>query len=148
MSATYTIVIELYVCMSIVNAFLGITQITYESEFPGESIRSPFNQYPIASDLAGGSEDTITIVNDTTAEFSNPTNGTGFVIPWVTDAIADFTATIDIILGFVGFFTGSYIIDLISSMGFPAGFLYIITVPLAIYVMYMVFVLITNRLGN
>ena len=148
MVATYTIVIELYVCMSIVNAFLGITQIAYEDGFPGESIRSPFNQFPIASNLAGNSADTIIIVEDLTSNSTLPTNGTGFEIPWVTDAISDFTAIIDVILDFVGFFTGSYIIDLINSMGFPGDFLFIITVPLAIYVMYMVFVLITNRLGN
>lgn len=148
MVSTYTIVIELYVCMSIVNAFLGITQIAYEDGFPGESIRSPFNQFPIASDLAGTSADTIAQVEELTSNSTNPTNSTGFEIPWVTDAISDFTAIIDVILDFVGFFTGSYIIDLINSMGFPADFLYIITVPLAIYVMYMVFVLITNRLGN
>lgn len=148
MVSTYTIVIELYVCMSIVNAFLGITQIAYEEGNPGESIRSPFTGYPIASDLAGNSNETVATVEDLTDNSTNPINGTGFEIPWVTDAIADFTATIDVILGFVGFFTGSYIIDLVNSMGFPGDFVYIVTVPLAIYVMYMVFVLITNRLGN
>src|SRR3990167_867884 len=138
MVATYTIIIELYVCLSIVNAFLGITQIAYEEGNPGESIRSPFNQYPIATDLSGVSEQVIEDTEGLTANFTDPTNSTGFTIPWVTDAISDFTAIIDILLDFVGFFTGSYIIDLVNSMGFPGDFIYIVTVPLAIYVMYMV----------
>lgn len=148
MSATYTIVLELYVCLTIVNVFLGLTQTAYEEGNPGESIRSPFNQYPLGSDLITQRDQVISDTTDLTANFTDPTNSTGFTIPWVSDAISDFTAIIDVILDFVSFFTGAFIAELLISMGLPSGFLYIITVPMGIYVMYMVFVLITNRLGN
>lgn len=148
MTATYTVIIELYVVLSIVNAFLGIGQGIYQEGFPGESIRSPFDQFPLGTGLNETTQQVINQTGGLTANFTNPTNSTGFEIPWVTDAISDFTAIIDVILDFVAFFTGGYIIDLLNSMGFPADFLYIVTVPLGIYVMYMVFVLITNRLGN
>jgi len=148
LSATYTIVLELWVCLTIVNVFLGLTQTAYQEGFPGESIRSPFNQYPLGSDLITQRDQVINDTQGLSDNFTNPTNSTGFEIPWVSDAISDFTAIIDIILDFVAFFTGAFIINLLTSMGLPASFLYIVTVPLGIYSMYMIFVLITNRLGN
>lgn len=135
-------VIEAYVLLSVINAFLGIGQGIYQDEFPTESIRSPFTQFPL--------DDSFPELNATgvTENMTNPTNSTGDPIPWVTNALADFTATIDVILEFTQFFTAGFIIQLLNSMGFPGDFLFIVTVPLAIYVMYMTFVMITNRLGN
>lgn len=146
MADAKTVALELYVLLAIINAFLGIGQEIYQSEYPTESIRSPFSGFPLGSDV----NPEVSQLNTTglTSELTNPVNSTGWEIPWVTDAISDFTAIIDIILTFVQFFTAGFIIDLLESIGFPEGFLYIITVPFALYVAYMTFVMISNRLGN
>lgn len=146
MANPHHVVIELYVLLAIVNAFLGVGQGIYQDEYPTESIRSPFSGFPLGSDV--NPEVSQLDPSGVTGNLTNPTNSTGDPIPWVTNAIADFTATIDVILEFTNFFTAGYVIDLLDSIGFPADFLYIVTVPLAIYVMYMTFVMITNRLGN
>lgn len=138
----YKVVIEIYVVLSILNVFLGVGQQIYQEEYPTQSIRSPFNAFPLASTFPELDSEGL-ILNIT-----SPTNSTGSPIDWIIDGLSDFTAIIDIILDFVKFFTAGYVIDLLNSMGFPADFIYIITVPLSLYVMYMTFVMITNRLGN
>ena len=136
------VVIEIYVLLSIVNAFLFVTTGIYQEGEPTSSLRSPFTGFPLGSDFP--ELDSEGLIENMT----NPTNSTGGIIEWVQDAISDFTAIIDILLEFVQFFTAGYIIELLSGLGFPAVYLYFITVPLGLYVMYMTFVMITNRLGN
>lgn len=136
------VVIEIYVILSVINAMLFVGTGIYQEGHPTESLRSPFTGFPLGSDFPE--------LNSTglTEELTNPTNSTGGIIEWVIDGISDFTATIDNIIEFVQFFTAGYVIDLLNGLGFPADYLYIVTVPLALYVMYMTFVMITNRLGN
>ena len=136
------VVIETYVVLSIINAFLGLGTEIYQESEPTESLRSPFNSFPLGSNFTQLDAD------GTTDSLTNPANSTGDPIPWVTNAAADFTATIDVILEFTKFFTAGFVIQLLTTMGFPGEWLLIVTVPLAIYVMYMTFVMITNRLGN
>ena len=135
-------VIEVYVLLAIVNAFLGVGQMIYQESQLAESIRSPFTSFPLASDFPELNSSGV-ILNIT-----KPTNSTGGIIEWVSGAIANFEATIDILLEFTQFFTAGFIIDLLVSLGFPDEFYIIIGAPMGIYTMYMVFVLITNRLGN
>lgn len=146
MADAKTVALELYVLLAILNSFLGIGQAIYQDEFPTDSIRSPFTGFPLGNDV---NPEVSQLDTDTlTDEITQPTNGTGFDIPWVSDIYSDFTAVIDAVLTFVQFFTAGFIIDLLTSMGFPAGFLYMVTVPFALYVAYMTFVMVTNRLGN
>jgi len=142
MPTAHQTVFEIYIVLAVINAFLGVGQGIYQDENPTESIRSPFTGFPLASDFPE--------LNATglTANITAPLNSTGDAIPWFSDAIANFEATIDILLEFTKFFTAGYIIDLLNSFGFPADFILIITIPLALYVMIMTFVLLTNRLSN
>lgn len=144
---SYKVAIEIYVMLAVINAMLFIVQDAYQDAFPGEQLRSPFTGFPIGSTL----EDPQT-TNDRADELilnqTNPTNSSGSPLDWVIDGLSDFTAQIAVILDFVKFFTAGYIVDLLDSMGFPGGFIYLATVPFAIYVAYMTFVMITNRLGN
>ena len=135
-------VFEIYIVLSIINTFLGVGQGIYQDANPTDAIRSPFTGFPLAS--------TFPELNSTglTANMTAPTNSTGSIIPWFDGISANFEATIEVILDFVKFFTAGYVIDLLNSMGFPADFIYIITVPLGLYVMIMTFVMITNRLSN
>lgn len=142
MANPHHVVIEMYVLLSIINAFLGISQGIYQDAHPTESIRSPFTGFPLGSDFPILDSEGVTL------NMTIPTNSSGGVITWVSNAMANFEATIEVILYFVQFFTAGFIVDLLTSMGFPGGFLLIVTVPMALYVMYMTFVMITNRLGN
>ena len=147
MPAPHHVVIEVYVLLAIVNAFLGIGQGIYQDAFPGESIRSPFDQFPLGDQI----DPQVSQLNTTQlqANLTSPTNATsGNPIDWLIGGAANFGATIEVILNFVKFFTAGYIIDLLVSLNFPGGFLYIITVPMGLYTAYMMFVMITNRLGN
>lgn len=135
-------VIELYVLLSVVNAFLGLGTDIYQEAEPTSSLRSPFNAFPLGSNFTGLDPDS------TTEEIIQPTNSTGDPIPWVSDIFQDFNALIDALTEFTAFFTAGFVIQLLTTMGFPAGWLYLITVPLSFYVMYMTFVMVTNRLGN
>lgn len=140
------VVIEAYVVLAIINAFLGVGQGIYQDAYPTESIRSPFNQFPLGSQI--NPEVSQLDTDSLTLNMTNPTNSTGSPIDWVIGGVADFEATIDVILTFVQFFTAGFIIDLLNSMNFPADFLYIVTVPFGLYVAYMTFVMISNRLTN
>lgn len=133
--------------LAIINAMLFIVQDTYQSGNPGEQLRSPYSGFPIGATLENPAT-TNSRVSSATLNATNPTNGSGGVIGWVIDGLSDFTAQIAVILGFVKFFTAGYVVDLLNSMGFPANFIYLATVPFGIYVLYMTFVMITNRLGN
>lgn len=136
------IVIETYVLLAIINAFLGVGTGIYQESQPTDSLRSPFGGFPLGSNFT--SLDTDSVIDEITL----PTNSTGDPIPWVTNALADFTATIDVVLEFSQFFTAGFIIQLLDTLGFPSEWLLIITVPFGIYTMYLVFVMITNRLSN
>ena len=137
------VVIEVYVVLSIINAFLGIGTEIYQEAEPTESLRSPFNAFPLGSNFTQLDAD------GTTESLTSPSNHTGGVIPWTTpDLLASFAAVIDVILEFTKFFTAGFVIQLLITLGFPGEWFLIVTVPLAIYVMYMTFVMITNRLGN
>lgn len=139
----YKVVIEVYVVLSVINAFLGVGQGIYQDAFPSQSIRSPFTSFPLGSEFPELNT-TGLILNMT-----NPTNSTGGIIEWVQEFASDFTAIIDVILDFVKFFTAGYIVDLlIGGIGFPAFLLQIVLIPVGIYLAYMTFVMITNRLGN
>lgn len=140
------VVIEVYVCIAIINAFLGITQEIYSEAHEGESIRSPFTQEPISDtiDPEVSQLDWAALQHNLT----NPTNATGGPIDWISDNVANFEATVALITGFMKFFTAGYIVDLLKAFGFPGEMVFIVTVPLGIYTAYMILVLITNRLGN
>lgn len=137
----------MYMLLAIINAMLFITNQAYQEGFPGESIRSPFTAFPIATTLEDP-DDTLARHEEATLNSTNPTNSSGSPIDWVIDGLSDFTAQIQVILDYAKFFTLGYVIDLLISMGFPGSFLYLATVPFSFYVFYMVFVMITNRLGN
>ena len=140
------VVIEVYVLVAIINSFLGITQEIYSEAFPGESIRSPFDQTP----LSGGVDPEVSQLDlamlqqnltDTAGDPGNP-------LDWIDRGVEGFAATFDAINTFVKFFTAGYIVDLLDGIGYPGQYVYIVTVPLGIYTAYMIFVLITNRLTN
>lgn len=142
MQSTSVYLIEFYALLLIMNAFLGIVSTAYQEEDPTNSLRSPFTAFPLGSNFT--SLDTIT----TTNELISPVNGTGSPIPWYDTIFENFEASITAVLNFVSFFTAGFIIQLFDTMGFPTEFLLILTAPLGLYLMYMTFVMITNRLGN
>lgn len=144
---SYKVAIEIYVLLAIINTMLFVTNQAYEEGFPGQSLRSPFNIFPISTTLEDPA-DTNSRTDELIFNSTNPTNSSGSVLDWVIDGLSDFTAQIAVILDFVKFFTAGYVVDLLNSMGFPGDFIYLATVPFAIYVAYMTFVMITNRLGN
>lgn len=135
-------VIELYVVLSVINVFLGVGTGIYQQAEPDSSLRSPFNSEPLGNEFTQLDTDGIT------DKITSPTNSTGGIIVWVQNGIADFTATIDIILEFSKFFTAGHLIDLISTIGFPADWIYLVTVPFAIYAVFAIFSMITNRLTS
>lgn len=140
---SYKIAIEIYVILSIVNAFLGIGQTIYQDAFPGQSLRSPFTAFPLGTTFP--QLDTENLILNMT----NPTNSTGTPLDWVIDGLSDFAATIAVILDFVRFFTLGFIAQLLEDgIGLPDYLLSMVTIPFTIYVAYMTFVMITNRLGN
>ena len=143
MQSTSVYLIEFYALLLIMNAFLGIVTTTYQEEDPTNSLRSPFTAFPLGSNFT--SLDTAT----TTAELQAPVNATsGLPIPWFDDIYEDFKAQITVVLTFVSFFTFGFITQLVETMGFPTEFMLILTAPLGLYLMYMTFVMLTNRLGN
>ena len=142
MAQANQIVIEAYVLLAIVNAFLGVGTGIYQESEPTDSLRSPFTAFPLGNNFT--TLDTDSVIGNIT----NPVNTTGDPIPWVSSAIADFTATIDVLLEFSQFFTAGFILQLLDTVGFPADWLLIITVPFGIYTMYLIFVMITNRLSS
>jgi hypothetical protein len=131
----------------VVNAFLFVVNDIYTDAFPGSSIRSPFSAYPLSTTLENP-ESNLQRSEDLTFNITNPRSSNGTILDWVIDGLSDFTAQIAILLDFAKFFTAGYVIDLLNAIGLPANLAYIITVPFAIYVFYMGFVMITNRLGN
>jgi hypothetical protein len=140
---SYRVVIEVYVLLSVINVFLGVGQNIYQDANPGDALRSPFTGLPLGNTFLDDTLDTEGLIGNMTV-----TNSTGGPFQWVIDGLSDFAAIIDIILSFVKFFVAGYVIDLMISIGIPAQFFYIVTVPLGFYVMYMTFVMITNRLGR
>jgi len=142
---SYRVVIEIYVLLSIINAFLGVVQNIYEEGNPGHSLRSPFTGYPLAQ--------TFTTLNTTglQANLTQPFNSTSSsTIPWIakaSDAFQSFVSQINGILTWLKFFTAGYLIDLLTGIGIPSAFLQIVNIPIAFYLCYMVFVMVTNRLG-
>ncbi len=143
---SYRIVIEIYIILSVMNVFLGIGTQLYQEDHPLSSLRSPFTGYP----LVGIIPQTLP-AQQATANLTASINVTsGFKIPFIsqaTDAFQSFASIWNGIIRFTNFFDLGYSISLLNAIGFPAGFLFIVTVPLAIYIFYMVFVMITNRLG-
>ena len=142
MQSTSVYLIEFYALLLIMNAFLGVVTLTYQEEDPTNTLRSPFTAFPLGSNFT--SLDTETTTNELIA----PTNSTGSLIIWFDDIYDNFEASITAILTFVSFFTFGFITQLVTTMGFPAEFMLILTAPLGLYLMYMTFVMITNRLGN
>lgn len=142
MQSTSVYLIEFYALLIIMNAMLGVVTGAYQEGEPGESLRSPFNAFPLGSNFTG--LDT----NTTTGELIAPVNGTGDPIAWYDNITENFEAMITTILSFVSFFTAGFILQLFITMGIPSVFWVIVTAPLGLYLMYMTFVMITNRLGN
>ncbi len=142
MQSTSVYLIEFYALLIILNAGLGIVSGAYQEGFPTESLRSPFTAYPLGSNYTG--LDTSTTTNEIIA----PVNGTGDPVAWYVDALENFEAMITAILTFVSFFTAGFILQLFTTLGIPEVFWVIVTAPLGLYLMYMTFVMITNRLGN
>lgn len=140
------VVIEVYVLLAVVNTFLGITQEIYSDAFPGESIRSPFDQTPLSSNI--DSEASLLDVTGLQQNLTDMAGGPDNALGWIGGAAEGLAATFDAINTFVKFFTAGYVVDLLDGMGFPGQYVYIISVPLGIYTAYMIFVLITNRLTN
>ncbi len=142
MQSTSVYLIEFYALLIILNAGLGIVTGAYQEGNPGESLRSPFNAFPLGSNFTGLDTDT------TRDEIIAPVNSTGDPIAWFSDALENFEAMITAILTFVSFFTAGFILQLFTTMGIPEVFWVMVTAPLGLYLMYMTFVMITNRLGN
>ena len=138
----YHVVLETYVLLSVINAFLGVGTELYQQSQPTDSLRSPFTSFPLGNDFEG--LDTTGL----TANLTNPSLTNGTSIPWVSNAIADFSATIDILLEFTSFFTFGFIDDLLTGFGFPDNFMILIAAPMLFYIAYMTLVLITNRLSS
>lgn len=142
MQSTSIYLIEFYAMLMIINAFLGVVTGIYQEDQPTESLRSPFNAFPLGSNFTGLDTDT------TTNELIAPVNGTGSPISWFSDIYENFEAMITNILTFVSFFTAGFIYDLLDTMGLPEVFWILIGAPIGLYLMYTTFVMITNRLGN
>ena len=142
MQSTSVYVIEFYVLLIVLNAFLGVVTTIYQESQPTESLRSPFNAFPLGSNFTGLDTDT------TTGELIAPVNGTGGAIPWYSTIYENFEVTITNILTFVSFCTAGFILQLFHNLGFPEAFWVIVTAPIGLYTMYMTFVMITNRLGS
>ena len=121
---------------------LGIVSGAYQDEDPTNSLRSPFTSFPLGSNFTGLDTDT------TTEELIAPVNGTGSPIPWFDDIYENFQAIITGALNFVSFFTAGFILQLFETMGIPDVFWIMVTAPLGLYLFYMTFVMLTNRLGN
>ena len=141
MANPHHVIIEIYVVLTIVNVMLGVVSEIYADGTEGD-IRSPFSQLPLGSDFD------VPDAANLTNTIITPVNGTGTELFFWDGIFQNFEAIYSSILEFVKFFTGGFIIDLLNNIGFPGDFLYIVTAPLAIYVSYMTFVMITNRLGN
>lgn len=142
MQSTSVYLIEFYALLLIMNAFLGVVTGIYQDEDPTNSLRSPFTAFPLGSNFTGLNTTT------TTNELIAPINGTGDPIPWYSTIFENFEAMITSILNFVSFFTAGFILQLFTTMGIPDLFWVLVTAPLGLYLMYMTFVMITNRLGN
>ena len=142
MQSTSIYLVEFYALLMIMNAFLGVVTGTWQVENPSDSLRSPFNAFPLGSNFTG--LDTAT----TTDELIAPVNGTGDPIPWYSATFENFEAMITSTLKFVSFFTAGFLLQLFTTMGIPTVFWIIVTAPIGLYLMYMTFVMITNRLGN
>jgi len=142
MQSTSVYLIEFYALLLIMNAMLGIVTTAYQEDDPSNSLRSPFTAFPLGSNFTSLDTDT------TTSELIAPTNSTGDPIAWYDTIYENFEASITAVLNFVSFFTAGFIIQLFDTMGFPTEYLLLLTAPLGLYLMYMTFVMITNRLGN
>jgi len=142
MQSTSVYLIEFYALLLIMNAMLGIVTTAYQEDDPANSLRSPFTAFPLGSNFT--SLDTTTTTNELIA----PVNGTGDPIAWFDDIYENFQASITVVLNFVSFFTAGFIIQLFDTMGFPTEYLLVLTAPLGLYSMYMIFSMVTNRLGN
>lgn len=147
---SYRVIIEIYVLLLCINAMIFVTQEEYQSGNPTGVLRSPFTGYPLASTLP-----TLTNINNNIAlaqgNITTSTNSTsGFKIPIISSASDAFQAAANVfnaVITFVKFFSAGFIIDLLNGIGFPSIYLYIVTIPLGFYLLYMIFVLISNRLG-
>ena len=142
MQSTSVYLIEFYALLLIMNAFLGVVTGLWQEDNPDSSLRSPFGGYPLGSDFAG--LDT----NTTTNEIIGPTTTTDGPLSWFNEGVENFQASITAILTFVSFFTAGFILQLFETMGIPEFFWILVTAPMGLYLMYMTFVMITNRLGN
>lgn len=142
MAQAYHVIIEAYVLLAIVNAFLGIGTGIYQESQPTDSLRSPFTAFPLGNNFTSLDTDTPTV------DIITPLNSTGDPIDWAVNSFANFNAVIDSLVTFSQFFTAGFIIQLLGTLGYPSEWLLIVTVPFGIYTMYLVFVMITNRLSN
>lgn len=142
MQSTSIYLIEFYAVLILLNAGLGVVTGIWQEEYPSDSLRSPFTGFPLGSNFTGLDTDT------TTNEIIAPVNGTGSPIPWFDTIYENFEAMITGILTFVSFFTAGFMLQLFDTMGIPDVYWIILTAPLGLYLMYMTFVMITNRLGS
>ena len=139
-----TVIIEVFVVVSILNAFLGIGQDIYSDAFPGESLRSPFSKEPLGDSIdANVPNPDLQNIQNRIAEITDGDNGP---LDWISDGIANLQVVAEITTTFIKFLFGGYIVDiLVDGVGFPGHFAYIFTVPLSIYTIHLLVGFITNR---
>ena len=142
MAQAYHVIIEAYVLLAVINAFLGIGTGIYQESQPTDSLRSPFTAFPLGSNFTELDTESVIL------EVTTPTNDTGGPIDWAVNSIANFNAVIDSVITFSQFFTAGFVLQLLDTLGFPYEWGLLVTVPFGIYTMYLVFVMITNRLSN
>ena len=140
MASVQHVVIEIFIILVMLNTTLGVVTLIYQEKEPTESLRSSFDAFPLGSNFTSLDTESATL------SITGPTNSTGDQIPWVTNAIQDFNATISVLITFSAFFTLDFITQLLTTLGSPPEFHILITAPLSIYSLVMIFSIITGRL--
>lgn len=147
---SYRVIIELYAVLLIVNIFIGVTQTEYQSGNPTGVLRSPFTGYPIASTLPTVSAINNTIIVSQNNILGNINYTSGTTIPFistVSDAFQSIASIFNAVITFIKFFSLGFLIDMLNGLGFPSVFLYIVTIPVGFYLLYMIFTMVANKLG-
>lgn len=139
-SSPQHVVIELFVVLSILNASLGLFTLIYQESETGATLRSPFDSRPLGNNFTQLDTETLTL------DITGPENSTGDAIPWVANALQDFSATVRVLYSFSAFFTLGFLAQLLSTLGLPDGFEIVISIPFAIYSAVMIFSIFTGKL--
>lgn len=137
---TNKIAIEIYIVILCINSMVGVGQYIYKSTFISSDLRSPINQQPLGSITP--TPDAARLIENMTA----PVNGTsGAVVPWVEQGLQNFLSIITVVLDFLSFFTGGFVVSVLNSFGLPSYFVTALYAPVLIYIAYMFVSFITNR---